>query len=121
MDAGELLVDAGNGNAQTMPARVLTADTDATRLESGILQFFGMPTVVVTGPIVMTRWTTAGSTNTLATIWVMPEAMACDPAGKATAIVGYNDGLTGFFVRAGQKLCATAQYGSIVWAGYRPY
>lgn len=124
MDAGELLADAGNGNAQTAtPQKVLTADTDATRLEGGVLAI-PMATVkeVALGPIVITHLA-EGDGATSMYVFLNDAAVACD---ASTAPRFRAAGFEGVFVKQGKKLCA---YGSgfggtdtnLFWSGYRPY
>ncbi|MBS1153985.1 MAG: hypothetical protein H6Q89_5683 [Myxococcaceae bacterium] len=121
IDAGVVLADAGNGNAQTAP-RTLTADTDASRLESGALIGTTTASTLVSGPIVITMLSSSDGAISLA--WLLPEATACDaaPTGTASFRLRQSSVLTGFFVKQGQKLCVfSAGADTLLWAGYRPY
>lgn len=120
IDAGELLADGGNANAQTAP-RSLTADTDASRLEGAIVVAAQTGTALVTGPIVITS--VVSSSGSTVVIWSAAEAGACDSATAPFALsVSSGASLTGFLLRQGQKLCAASGGSSaILWAGYRPY
>ncbi|MGC4118554.1 MAG: hypothetical protein QM765_29155 [Myxococcales bacterium] len=130
VDAGHFLQDSGVAHADdsgveppNTPVRMLTADTDATRLESGIVYLDG-PKLVVTGPIVMTSLGLYGGS---ARWWISPVGACTVPSHPEDLSVSGNDGsIVGQFVRAGQQLCAsygssTVEDNSFAWSGYRPY
>lgn len=119
IDGGEMLVDAGNGNAQTAP-RTVTADTDSSRMEGGILPLTSTAVVVVSGPIVLTSLSGRSSVF----VWITPDTAACDIATATVTfelLIGSN--VNGLLLRQGQKLCGAGLGSSLslIWAGYRPY
>src|SRR4051812_49102362 len=73
IDAGQMLADAGNGNAQTA-TRTLTADTDASRIEGNLVALTTTGQALVTGPIVLTALTSSAEGGSSAVrVWVVPE------------------------------------------------
>ncbi len=122
VDAGEVMMDAGNGNAQTnTPAKVLTADTDLSRQEGGLLRLTTV-TEVVAGPVVVTDLfaNNRDSSSSEAHAWLSTTACTGLPPPQAIELGGYH--VSRLFVRAGERLCASA-FGSqsLSWAGFRPY
>ena len=121
VDAGELLTDAGNGNAQpATPQKGLTAATDVAQLDSGSTIINGAAVEVLTGPFFLTHVSEGQLANEIY-LWVATTTCAM-PAGERFRASGGE----GYFVKAGQKLCASGSaFGggatSVTWAGWRPY
>lgn len=119
---GEMMMDAGNGNAQTAN-KVMTAATDATRLEAGVTAVgISMGVPVLTGPMMMTSLVrTTGSTLF---VFFATAAGTCDTITPPLFDVPAQ-GLTGLYVKAGQQLCASGNAGmggqALSWSGYRPH
>lgn len=118
---GEMMMDAGNGNAQTSN-KVLTAATDATRLEAGVTPVgITMGQTIATGPMMMTSLVRSSGSNLQ--LFFAAETGTCDTIAPVTFDVP-SQGLTGLYVKNGQRLCAfgTAGPGGSVlsWSGYRP-
>lgn len=123
VDAGELMMDAGNGNAQTnTPQKVVTAQTDLTQQVGGLVRL-SSATELVAGPVVVLDLfaNNESSSSVNAEVWLA--STTCNTAAPAEAVNvdGYHAGR--IFVPAGQRLCALATFGtaSVSWAGFRPY
>lgn len=125
---------SGPGSCGTCNAggalRTVTADTDPTRLEHGILDL----TEGLVGPIVITDVAVTLSLHAgRGSVWIAPPGAACTGSGPGEfrlALEGDDGGDWSahgarIFVPAGQRLCgmATDPAGSptISWAGFRPY
>ncbi len=124
-EAGEMLRDAGDflqsmdATAQGGPVatHVITADTDLSRLESGIATAL-TTTQLVAGPIVVTDLVGYPQTQ----FWIAAVG-ACSTATTSFA-TGEHSPVTGVRipVRTGQALCARSDsQAALLWTGFRPY
>lgn len=123
IDAGELLADAGTGHAQAGPTRLLTADTDLTRLEQGVvsLESANPPVALVSGPLVITTLKDARlDTGATVRVWIAPDAAPC---GTYTVWFELNAvAMQNFLVKQGERLCANSNgHSAVLWSGFRPY
>lgn len=119
---GEMMMDAGNGNAQTAN-KTMSAATDAARLEAGVTTVgISMGVTVATGPIMMTSL--VRSMGSTLFVYFAAESGTCDAIALPTFEVPLQ-GLTMVYVKNGQRLCASGNSGAggnaLSWSGYRPY
>lgn len=143
MDAGRALTDGGDAmmsDAQAQEGcassctpsgvlRVMTSDTDPTRLETGTLvgDSSASSHVVAEGPFVLTDLMYPSTGATAWTVYTSPVSEACSTLpGRIITRVQQDTRLTGMriHVRAGEKLCAVPHDSTrpqLRWAGFRPY
>jgi hypothetical protein len=123
-DAGTMLLgmDASAQQDGATPGgdrRVVTADTDLSRLETGIVTAGRAGVQLVRGPIVITDLSSEDSIS----FWIAAERDGCATT-QVTAGTGADQSLAGarIVVRADQVFCARGDAGAgMLWSGFRPY
>jgi hypothetical protein len=118
------------------PSRALTADTDASRLVSGVTPGF-LPAsntlALQDGPFVLTDWTLNRYAQYQFVFYAVPTSAGCGTSPTAGVFLGQTSASTSIFeqhglrllVGAGQTFCVYSALtdGSVViaWSGFRPY